>query len=1439
MQSFNTSLRRNCVWVNPENASDIFVMTDQFCGSHFINGEKVPYLDLDNQTFTTAKGYTCPENSLCMTVENPYSGTVSFDNILQSLELVFVLMSVNTFSDLMYNIVDSEYLVASLFFIFGTLALGLWLANLFIAVIVSSFQTTREEMGGHVDRGDPVARINALFSGNNVHVVHVCRHTIGRWYHYLRDVPLILIMVDLITQCTVSYHSSQEKINGVYQFEIFVTAFLALEIILRFIVYLPRWRLFLAGAMNCIDTTLAVATCIILIPRIRDNTILYGWLSGFQVARFYRIVIAIGFVRDLWARVLSNFKPILNITLFYYLITYLAAILACLLLRGVIPLSSDGEENFLAFQHLANSFVAMYIISSTENWTESLYIGVESANTKFSQACIAAFFIGWYILSNFVVLNMFVAIITENLEISPEGKRKEQIKAFVIDTVNEQSRFNYFGDTRRMLMDKFKKKKRGGYEGQTALQLLQRDRMDTFLIGENEREQAEADADDDAKNSRSLVKDIIWVPGKIVTPYFEKRRAVWRENPFHDSNEIKEYSGEHHSSTDAIVSNMIEAKHQLETQRKEYLQAHPDYNKSLKMFSVDNKFRRFCQRIVAPAYGTRLEGANPRPMVWYLFSVFMLLATVGLVAIAIVATPSYYKTLADRSGNGITWITLTDAIFVGVFSAELVIKVVADGFYYTPNAYLRSIWGVIDFLVLITLWINLIQELSSRTTLARLIRAFKALRALRLLSFSAKAQELFHIVIIVGIWKLFTAAIVALGLLFPFALWGMNIFRGRILTCNSDDFTGNLTACFGEYENSPFNWDVLSPMSVTRTYYDFDNFGHSLLILFEIISLEGWTDLLQSVMNITEYFHQPEYYGSPFNGTFVMFYNLIGTIFILTLFISVIIQNYSVMRGSAYMTDEQRTWYEIEKTLKIVRPSMRPPHIVPGSFRHKLLMQIVKQNSWFNIIATGNLVVLAIILMTEYYPRSNTIKVIREFVLLIFTFTYLVMVLLRLYALGTRKFIRRKWDIYALVVSVSSFVLDFIAVVAKFNTTFYNFQKLCLVGMLTLLIPRSRRLDQLLKTCATSASALGNMIIVWFILFLGYGIAFNQVFGLTRLGPNGSPSINFRSVSRALVLLYRMSLGEGWNQVLNDYLVEYPECYVSRTGDGYTDCGSHGYAYSLFISWNIISMYVFANMFVSLIYENFSFVSRKPDSNINRDEIRKFKAAWFEFDPNSTGYIPRDKLYELLAKLDGYFSLHIHEEGSQWSVRPILEHAKARTDNVYEVDTRALNKELRPYPAELYTKRRHEFEKFCQHAFLLSHPDRGINFHALLIQFPFYKDMKYSECLKLNDYIRYRDIERKIEALISQERTASAILMAQARVRYRFQLAQKRAEEGVGEGEGEGTGVESIVPQQRGAPVMSRNNPFVDPQPQPGPSRQHSVPRIQIHRAETDPDPEV
>ena len=220
------------------------------------------------------------------------------------------------------------------------------------------------------------------------------------------------------------------------------------------------------------------------------------------------------------------------------------------------------------------------------------------------------------------------------------------------------------------------------------------------------------------------------------------------------------------------------------------------------------------------------------------------------------------------------------------------------------------------------------------------------------------------------------------------------------------------------------------------------------------------------------------------------------------------------------------------------------------------------------------------------------------------------------------------------IFAVSGTFITTMLLFSNFGERVYmQLHKLCLVSIALLLIPRNNQLDQLFKTAAASLTSIMNLLATWFVLFLVYAIALTQTFGLTRFGANETGNINFRDVPKALILLFRTSTGEGWNQIMEDFAsVTPPYCVIGETYlDG--DCGSPEWARALLISWNILSMYIFVNLFVSLIYESFSYVYQRSSglSVISREEIRRFKQAWAEFDPNGTGFISKEAFPRLLG----------------------------------------------------------------------------------------------------------------------------------------------------------------------------------------------------------------
>jgi voltage-dependent calcium channel len=209
-----------------------------------------------------------------------------------------------------------------------------------------------------------------------------------------------------------------------------------------------------------------------------------------------------------------------------------------------------------------------------------------------------------------------------------------------------------------------------------------------------------------------------------------------------------------------MAKEVVSATERRKRAQREYLRKHPHYNVSLFLFKPNNRIRRLCQRIIGPGRGhDRIEGVAPSLPVWYAFSAFIYAAIVAMVVLACISTPLYMKEYFEKHQFSIrNWFVFTDLGFAILFTVEAAIKAIADGLIWTPNAYFRGSWGLIDGFVLITLWINVGASLTSEGAVSRVVGAFKALRALRLLNVSDSARDTFHFVIIRGGWKVLSVS---------------------------------------------------------------------------------------------------------------------------------------------------------------------------------------------------------------------------------------------------------------------------------------------------------------------------------------------------------------------------------------------------------------------------------------------------------------------------------------------------------------------------------------------------------------------------------------------------------------------------------------------------------------------------------------------------------
>lgn len=1353
VQSFKSSFSRQCVWLDPTdplNIDSAFVQS-QFCGGYLnaSTGKEMPwvianpYNDLSHleQGTGSAKGYICPRGTLCLQRENPYNDTVHFDDIIHSLELVFVVMSANTYSDLMYDTINSDYTPAALFFGAGIMIMMLWLINLLIAVITSSFQVIREESkaSAFTDTEDRFVDTPDEKQPKRI-------STLQNVYNKTSLFWVLCISFDLLAQAWKSSTMSIDRRNFIDNVDIIVTVLLDLEIAIRIV---ADFRGFHKNKRNLLDFALAIITSIILLPPIHNSAVVYAWLTVFQIMRAYRVVLAIPMTRQLIRLVLGDSTGILNLMLFVFLITLFMAIFASQLFRGEIPLLDDGGDNIeISFNTMWNSFLGMYQILSSENWTSILYT-VTAYTTAYQTSWIGAMFlIGWFILSFFILVNMFIAVIQENFDVGEDVKRLEQVKAFLQRKELGSNSSNLALSTIFSLGKTTKKKDPLDY-GPAMMEMLLKeavvrdfldesvDPMHEMTPGSNGSQSPPEPNNAPEDTARPGFMFTVW--NKMVASFTSKD-----PNPFYSN--IR-FEGQQSETIDPrqMARQAVSATAERRKAQRAYLARHPTYNNSMFIFSPRNPIRRFCQRIVGPGRGNeRFDGVEPNKTLWYSFSAFIYAAIVAMVILACITTPLYQKEYFETHDFSVlNWFVWIDAAFALLFSLEALIKVIADGFFWTPNAYFRSSWGIIDAVVLITLWINVITLFKNDGAVSRAVGAFKALRALRLLNVSDSARETFHSLIVIGWWKIISAALVSLSLIIPFAIYGTNLFAGKMVTCNDGDAGQFLYDCYGEYNSTPFDWTVLSPRVAANPYYSFDDFGSSLFTLFQIVSQEGWVDVSFSAQAITGIGMQPQFGATQGNAAFFVVYNLLGTVFVLTLFISVFMRNYTEQTGVAFLTTEQRSWLELRKLLRQISPSKTSYDESKKKWKkwcHKRAIE--KRGRWYVCINVV-LVLHLILLLLEYYSEPQWWTDTRDALFFLFTLIYMANVGIRIIGLGWPRFRKSSWDMYSLIAVFGAFATTILFLAHPKFDTYVQLHKFFLVSIVFLLIPRNDALDQLFKTAAASLTTIGNLLATWLVFFLVFAIALTQTFSLTRFGSNEDNNVNFRTVPNALILLFRMSVGEGWNQIMEDYAaIEPPLCVEDNDSFFSSDCGSSAWARVLFIMWNILSMYIFVNLFVSLIYESFSYVYQRSSglAAVDRDEIRRFKEAWRSVDPRGTGYINKETFPRLLGELSGVFEMRIYTHEN--SVRQILEdireatppsrHASISTATILgnDINVNSLNRRIDEIDVSVVRERRRRYNLFYEEVMVSADPDKGISFTTVLMILAHYNIINDSKSLR-------------------------------------------------------------------------------------------------------------
>ncbi|KAF9431383.1 calcium channel protein [Entomortierella beljakovae] len=1165
-----------------------------------------------------------------------WHGTISFDNIYSAMVPVYVLMTGQTWTDLMYRMMNSEYKWSSIYFVLVVLVMNFWILNLFVAVINEMFAKIRDDSSNNSAFKSNENKNNILSESIN-NFTYKAEKLISRKLEFLELIVVFAIIADLIFLSLPEYNTPPSVLAQYDRVEFWFTIGFGIDILIRFLVTLENPKDFWKSKKNLVDFFLAFITLLIQIPVIHKSHV-YVYLTVFQVVRVYRPIIYVERLKALIQRVVGSWIGLLNLIFFIAFFLAVVSVMAGLLFKDVLSQPAQGEDPpAMTFQDFYVSYLGMYQLFSGENWTDILY-SVMSAEAQSRQVIIATvFIIAFYSFANFVLVNMLIAIIMENFEGEAEvAKHAQQILDFA-------AKSGYSPEEERKFVIELTKYLKP-YPKSIGIDLVQSSYIRKMRKG---------------IARRYLLGDAELFHAAEKVPDIEYHRKGHHRR---ESSQKNEYGFSSHYGP--LNQDEIE---ESENFRKFFRKSTPGYedvdgtqettvkpqafyskdslkHRSLFIFGPKNKLRRLFQHMVSPGR-RRIEGERENLMMSRPFNIFITLAIIASVCVATITTPvwRFHQSQLDSSERSIV-IQITDYVFPAIFTVEFFIRVIADGFMFTPDAYLTTLWNRIDFVVLLSLYAPLVTNATHSQGYSRFFRSLKALRALRLINQSDYIKGTFHAVLVAGFPQLMDAAMLSMSLVVPFAIYGMRLFSGYMYSCNDDDqsITG-IEECSGTFSGS--NGLLVPRVWANPEVYSFDNFGSSFLILFEILSQEGWTGVMNSARNIKGLGLQPETDASRYYAIFFVIFNLAGGYFVTSLFVAIVIENYTKRTGTAFMTANQRRWMDLKKLLggiKMSKAKTTPSH---GKFNAACFHLVSSKRGTFPRLLTLITVMNGIVLMTEHV-NSTEWEGNKNYVFLAILLFYMAEIVVRICGLGFKAFTKNGWNIYNSVISTFALVITVGRIIGITDQGLIQTQKLLLTAILFRLVPQINSLNQLFMTMAASINSIASLFGVWLVVFAVYGIMFVEIFGLTAYGPNGDLNVNFRNIGNALLIMARMSTGEGWNDLMHDFAMEKPNCVDQPDDYLASDCGSTGWAYTLFISFIIISMYIFTNMFIVVVMHNFSYVYQIAPgfSLINREEIRGFKRVWASVDTERTGYIQEKDLTRFLMRLNGIFDLKIFKE---------------------------------------------------------------------------------------------------------------------------------------------------------------------------------------------------
>ncbi|CAH6787731.1 voltage-dependent L-type calcium channel subunit alpha-1S [Phodopus roborovskii] len=590
--------------------------------------------------------------------------------------------------------------------------------------------------------------------------------------------------------------------------------------------------------------------------------------------------------------------------------------------------------------------------------------------------------------------------------------------------------------------------------------------------------------------------------------------------------------------------------------------------------------------------------------------------------------------------------------FLIVFSIEGAMKIIAYGFLFHQDAYLRSGWNVLDFIIVflgvftaILEQVNVIQTntapMSSKGAGldVKALRAFRVLRPLRLVSGVPSLQVVLNS-IFKAMLPLFHIALLVLFMVIIYAIIGLELFKGKMhKTCY---FIGtDIVATVENEKPSPCaRTGSGRPCTINGSecrggwpgpnhgITHFDNFGFSMLTVYQCISMEGWTDVLYWVNDAI---------GNEWPWIYFVTLILLGSFFILNLVLGVLSGEFTKEREKAKSRgtfQKLREKQQLEEDLRGYMSWITQGEVMDvGDLRegklsldegasdtgslyeieglNKIIQFIRHWRQWNRVLRWKChdlvksrvfywLVILIVALNTlsiasEHHNQPLWLTHLQDVANRVLLALFTVEMLMKMYGQGLRQYFMSIFNRFDCFV-VCTGILEILLVESGAMTTLGISVLRCIRLLRLFKVTKYwTSLSNLVASLLNSIRSIASLLLLLFLFIVIFALLGMQLFGgRYDFEDTELRRSNFDSFPQALISVFQVLTGEDWNSVMYNGIMAYG-------GPSYPGVLVCIYFIILFVCGN----YILLNVFLAIAVDNLAEAESLTSAQKAKAEERK------------------------------------------------------------------------------------------------------------------------------------------------------------------------------------------------------------------------------------------